>query len=76
MRMLILSYTKQEVAPNVYTKFQSPRCRSSSEKPFKKHFIGEKEKWTNKVNDIYEDADSVLHNTTSHIQCLYQISKS
>ena len=28
-RMLILSYTTQEVVANVYTKFQSPRCCSS-----------------------------------------------
>ena len=35
-----------------------------------------KEKWTNKEKDKPEDADSLLHNTTSHTQCLYQISKS
>ena len=29
MRMLILSYTIQQVIPNVYTKFQNPRCSSS-----------------------------------------------
>ena len=39
-----------------------------------KHFIGEKEKWTNKRNNKHEDADCFLHNTTNHIQCLYQIS--
>ena len=39
------------------------------------NFIGEKEKWTNKVNK-HEDADSLLHDATSHSQCLYQISKS
>ena len=36
----------------------------------------EKDKWANKENDKHEDADSLLHNTTSHTQCLYQISKS
>ena len=41
-----------------------------------KKIIGEKEKWTNKGNDKYEDADSVLHNTSSCTQCLNQISKS
>ena len=46
------------------------------EKSLTKNFIGEKEKWTNKGNDKHEDADSVLHNTASHTQCLYQISKS
>ena len=41
-----------------------------------KHFIGEKEKWTNKGNDRQQHADSLLHNTTSQAQDLYQISKS
>ena len=41
-----------------------------------KNFIGEKEKWTNKGNDKQQHADSLLHNTTSHTQHLYQISKS
>ena len=41
-----------------------------------KSFIGEKEKWTNKGNDKQQHADSLLHNTTSHTQHLYQISKS
>ena len=45
-------------------------------KSLTKNFIGEKEKWTNKGNDKHENADSVLHNTSSHTQCLYQISKS
>ena len=38
-----------------------------------KSFIGEKEKWTNKGNDKQQHADSLLHNTTSHTQHLYQI---
>ena len=41
-----------------------------------KGFIGEKEKWINKRNDKQQHADSLLHNTTSHTQHLYQISKS
>ena len=52
-------------------------------KSLMENFIGEKKKkWTNKGNDKhedadnYEDADSLLHNTTYHTQCLYQISKS
>ena len=36
----------------------------------------EKEKWTNKGNDKHEDADFVLHHTSSRTQHLYQISKS
>ena len=35
-----------------------------------------KKKWTNKENDKQEEADSLLHDTTSHTQCLYKISKS
>ena len=38
--------------------------------------LGEKEKWTNKGNDKHQHADSLLHNTISHTQHLYQISKS
>ena len=38
--------------------------------------IREKEKWTNKQTDKQEMADSFLHNTTYHIQGLYQISTS
>ena len=50
MRLLILSYTKQLVIPNVCSKFQNPSCSSSWE-IFDKIFIGEKEKWTNKGSD-------------------------
>ena len=76
MRMPILSYTIKLAILNVCTIFQNPRCRSSWEIFDKKNVIGEKEKWTNKENDKYEDADSVLHDTSSCIKCLYQISKS
>ena len=47
-----------------------------AEKPVTEIFIGEKEKWTNKENDKQEEADFLLHNTTSYTQHLYQISKS
>ena len=47
-----------------------------AEKSVTEIFIGEKEKWTNKGNDKQEDADSLLRNTTSYTQNLYQISKS
>ena len=40
------------------------------------NLIGEKEKWTNKGNGKQQEADSLLHNATSHTQHLYQISKS
>ena len=39
-------------------------------------FMRKKDKWTNKENDKHEDADSLLHNTTSHTKYLYQNSKS
>ena len=47
-----------------------------AEKSVTEIFIGEKEKWINKGNDKQEAADSLLHNTTSYTQHLYQISKS
>ena len=47
-----------------------------AEKSVTEIFIGEKEKWTNNGNDMQEEADSLLNNTTSYTQCLYQISKS
>ena len=40
------------------------------------NLLGEKDKWTNKGNDKQQHADSLLHNTTSHTQYFYQISKS
>ena len=41
-----------------------------------KNLNGETGKWTKKGNNKLNDADSLLHNTTSHTQHLYQISKS
>ena len=70
-----LSNIIQQILLNVCMKLQNPRCSSSWE-IFDKNFIKEKEKWTNKENDKHKDADSLLHNTSSHTQCLYQISKS
>ena len=46
------------------------------EKSVTEIFTGEKEKWTNKGNDKKEEADSLLHKTTSYTRHLYQISKS
>ena len=40
------------------------------------NLLEEKEKWTNKGIDKQQHADSLLYNTTSHTQHLYQISKS
>ena len=46
------------------------------EKFVTENLLGEKEKWTNKGNDKQQHAGSLLQNTTSHTQHLYQISKS
>ena len=47
-----------------------------AEKFVTENLLGEKEKWINKGNDKQQHADSLLHNTTSRTQHLYQISKS
>ena len=49
---------------------------TEAEKSVTEKLIGKKEKWTNKGNGKQQEADSLLHNTTSHTQHLYQISKS
>ena len=56
MRKLILSYTIQEVIPNVYTKFTLKILGAVvPEKCLMKDFIGEKEKWTNKGKEVAID---------------------
>ena len=40
------------------------------------NLLGDKEKWINKGNDKQQHAESLLHDTTSHTQHLYQVSKS
>ena len=72
-RMLTLFYTIQVVS-NMCTKFRI-LAAVADEKSLMKNFIGEKEKWK-KGNDKHKYADSLIHNTASHTQCLYQISKS
>ena len=47
-----------------------------AEKLLRTILLERKKKWTNKGNDKHEDADSVLHITTNHTQCLGKISKS
>ena len=48
------------------------QCVIGAEKSVTENFIGEKEKLTNKENDKQEKTDSLLHNTTSYTQHLYQ----
>ena len=55
----------------MYTKFEDWLSWKLTE-----NLIGEKEKWKNKGNYKQQEADSLLHNTTSHTQHLYQIAKS
>ena len=76
MRMLILSYTIQQVIANICTKIQNPRCSSSCEIFDEKLYWRERKMNKLKKNDKHEGADFHLHNTTCHTQCLYQISKS
>ena len=74
-RILVFFYIINLAPLKVYTKFEDSGCNRSGEY-VTKSVIGEKEKWTNKGNDKQQHADSFLHNTTSHTQHLYQISKS
>ena len=68
--MLVLSYTIQLVIPNV-VKFKFLGA-VVPETFVTKKFIWEKEKWTNKQgNDKHENAESLLHNTSSHTQIFY-----
>ena len=56
----------------LYTKFEdssTSKCRAD----MMKHFIGKKEKWTNKGTDKQYVADYLLHNTTCYTQPLYPI---
>ena len=47
-----------------------------AEKSVTENLIDEKEKWTNEETSKHQEADSLLHNATRHIQHLHQISKS
>ena len=40
------------------------------------NLIGENEKCTNQGNGKHQEADSLLHNATSHTQHLYEVLKS
>ena len=74
-RILVFFPTMYLAPLKVCTKFEDSEL-IGAENSVTKSFIGEKEKWTNKGNDKQEEADSLLHNSTSHTQHLYQISKS
>ena len=56
----------------LYTKFEdssTSKCRAD----IMKHFIGKKEKWTNKGTYKQYVADYLLYDTTCHTQPLYLI---
>ena len=73
---ILVFFPKIYLAPlKVYINLQT-MALIGAENSVTEFFIGEKEKWTNKGNDKQQHADSLLHNTTSHTQYLYQISKS
>ena len=74
-RILVFFPTIYLAPLKVYTKFEDSGL-IGAENSVTKSFIGEKENRTNKGNDKQQHADSLLHNTTSHTQHLYQISKS
>ena len=60
---------------NIYTNLKT-LALIEAKKFVTENLLGEKEKRTNKEIAKQEKADSFLHNTTSHTQHLYQISKS
>ena len=70
--------------PTIYLAWPLSRCirnlktlaLTEAEKSVTDNLSGEKEKWTNKGNGKHGEAESLLHNATSHIQHFYQISKS
>ena len=76
IRVLIRSYMIQQLISNVCKKKFKILDAVVSEKSLTKNFIRGNKKWINKGNDKHEDADSVLHNTSSGTQCLNQISCS
>ena len=62
----------------VYTKFEDSGCHRSRDfcDGNDGNFFWRETKMDKKGNDKQGEADSLLHNTTSHTQHLYQISKS
>ena len=75
LSLLIFFPTIYLATLKVYTKLKT-LALIEAEKSVTEIFIGEEEKWTNNGNEKQEQADSLLHNTTSYTQHLYQISKS
>ena len=67
LRILVFCPTIYLTTVKVYTKFEdfgSHRCREICDR----NFYWRERKWTNKENDIKEEADSLLRNTTNYTQ--------
>ena len=83
-KMVKINFSILVFCPTVYLAWPLSRCTRNlktlalieAEKSVIENLTGEKEKWTNKGNGTHQEADSLLHNTTSRTQHLYQISKS
>ena len=75
LSILIFFLTIYFATLKVYTKFEDFDSYRSREICDRKFYWRER-KWTNNGNDKQEEADSLLHNTTSYTEHLYQISKS
>ena len=75
LSILIFYLTIYLATLKVHKKFEDSGSHRSREICNRK-FDWREEKWTNKGNSKHQVADSLLHNTTSHTQHLYQTSKS
>ena len=71
LSILAYSYTTYVHTVRVYRKFEDSGSNCRWE--ICDEFYEIERKMDNKKTDKHEDADSLLHNTTSHSQCLYQI---
>ena len=76
LSILIFFPTTYLATLKVYTKFEDFGSHRSLEICDRNFYCREKEKWINKGSYKQEEASSLLHNTTSYTQYLYQISKS
>ena len=76
-KRLILSYTVQLVYSTLVTNFKILAAmvpeKSVTETECGRNW-SKRKKWANKGNDNQEETDTLLHDTTSHILCLYEIS--
>ena len=74
-RTLVFFLTIYLAPLKVYTNFEDSGSHRGQDFCDRNFYWRERKK-TNKGNDKQQEADSLSHNTTSHTQHLYQISKS